>query len=257
MPGLGVREARLVKRDLWNKIQDCHKQLLEFSSKNEVLLFEEDELKKLDWVVPDFSKNMQDITTGGGPPDTSGERLFSEFEKLVVACKTRINELTSTNVESTFCLPNMQLWFSSKFGKSGQSGTTMALAEEIIDEELELEMLQADAEAYTRAAEAKAEADRRTANAEAEKMAASARFDAGIRKKQAILQAEKWKQELSSRSLTASLVRSSRHSRSHAKEVLPQPPLRPRATEQGAPSFKIVGSGKSSGAAVGSGPLHN
>ena len=39
MPGLEVSEARLVKQDLGNKIQDCHKQLLEFSSKNEVFLF--------------------------------------------------------------------------------------------------------------------------------------------------------------------------------------------------------------------------
>ena len=64
---------------------------------------------------------------------------------------------------------------------------TMALAEEIIDEELELEMLQADAEAYRRTAEAKAEADRQAA--EAEKMAAAARFETKIRKKQTIIQA--------------------------------------------------------------------
>ena len=145
MPGLEDKEARLVKRCLWNKIQGCHKQLLEFSSENEVLLFEEDELKKLDWAVRNFSKNMQNITMGGGPPDTSVKRL-SEFEKLVVACKTRINELTNANVESTFCPSNMQLGFSSKSEKSGCSGRTMALAEEIIDEELELEMLQANAE---------------------------------------------------------------------------------------------------------------
>ena len=134
MPRLRIREARLVKRDLWNKIQDCHKQLREFSSENEVLLFEEDELKKLDWAVRDFSKNMQDITMGGGPSDTLGERLCSEFEKLVVACKTRMDKLTSGNVEWTFCPPNMQLGFSSQSGKSGRSGRTMALAEEIIDQ---------------------------------------------------------------------------------------------------------------------------
>ena len=37
--------------------------------------------------------------------------------------------------------------------------------------------------------------------------------------------------------------------------MLPQPAQRPQATELGALSFKIVGSGKSSGAAVGSRPL--
>ena len=46
----------------------------------------------------------------------------------------------------------MQLGFSSKTRKSGRSGRTMALAEEIIDEELELEILQADVEADRRAA---------------------------------------------------------------------------------------------------------
>ena len=67
--------------------------------------------------------------------------VSSEFETLVLACKTRIDELTSANVKSTFCPPNMQLGFSSRSGKSGRSGWTIALAEEIIDEELELEML--------------------------------------------------------------------------------------------------------------------
>ena len=118
----------------------------------------------------------------------------------------------------------------------------MALAEEIIDEELELEMLQANAEADKRVAEA-------------EKMAAAVRFDAEIWKKQAIIQGRKRKQKLSSRSLITCSVPSSWHSRSHAKEVLPQPALQPRVTELGALSFKIVGSGKPSGAAVGSGSL--
>ena len=71
----------------------------------------------------------------------------------------------------------MQLEFSPKSGISGRSGRTIALAEEIIDEELELEMLQADAETNRRAAKA----DRRAA--EGEKMAAAARFDAEVRKK--------------------------------------------------------------------------
>ena len=44
MPGLGVREARLVKQDLWNKIQDCHKQLLKFLSEDEVFLLKQNDL---------------------------------------------------------------------------------------------------------------------------------------------------------------------------------------------------------------------
>ena len=47
MSGLRVGEARLVKRDAWNKIQDCPKQLLKFSPENKIFLFGEDELKKL------------------------------------------------------------------------------------------------------------------------------------------------------------------------------------------------------------------
>ena len=83
--------------------------------------------------------------------------------------------MTSGNVESTFFHPpNMQLGFSSKYGKSGRSGRTMALAEEIIDKKLELEMLQANVEADRQATEV-------------EKMAAAARFDAEVRKKQAII----------------------------------------------------------------------
>ena len=162
----------------------------------------------------DFSKNVQDITTGGGSPDTSGESRCSEFEKLVVACKTRIDELTSGNVDSTFCPPNMQLGFSYKSGKSARSGRTMALAEEIIDEERELEMLEADAEAYRRAA--KAEADRRAAEAEADRQAAKTKKMAAEQdlmlksgKKQVIIQPKKRKQEPSSRSSTTSSVRSS------------------------------------------------
>ena len=101
---------------------------------------------------------MQDIRTGGEPPVNSGERFCSEFGKLVVACKTRINELTSANVEKTSCPPNMQLSFSSNSEKSRRSSWTMALAEESIDEELD--MLHAAAEA----AEAKAEADKTGCN---------------------------------------------------------------------------------------------
>ena len=86
-------------------------------------------------------------------------------------------------------------------------------------------------------------------------MAAEARFDAEIRKKQAIIQAKKRKQELSSRFSTTSSVRSSQHLRSHAKKIIPQPALRPRVTKLGAPSSKIVGSGKPSRAAISSGLL--
>ena len=86
----------------------------------------------------------------------------------------------------------MQLRFSSKSGKSKRSGRTMALVQEIIDEEMELEMLQEDAEtaeseADSRAFEAKAEADR---------------LDAVIK----------------SRSSAVSSVPSYRHSWSHAKK---------------------------------------
>ena len=149
---------------------------------------------------------MQDSTMRGRPPDTSGKRVCSKLEKMVGACKTRINELTSANVESIFCPPNMQLEFSSKSRKSRRSGRTMVLAEEIIDKELELEMFQADSKADM--------ADRLAAHAKAEieKMVTTARFDAEIRKKQAMIQAKKRKLELSSQSLTASSVRSSRYS---------------------------------------------
>ena len=89
-------------------------------------------------------------------------------------------------------------------------------------------------------------------------MAAGARFDAEIRKKQAIIQAKKRKrQELTSPFSSASSVLSSRHSHSHAEQVLSQLAQRSRATELGAPTFKIVGSGKPSRAAVGSGHLQN
>ena len=91
MPELGSREPTLIKQNLWNKIQDCHKQLLEFSFDDEVFLFEENEaIKKLDWTVRDFSKNVQASMTEEGPPDTSGARLCSEFEKLVVAYTVKV-----------------------------------------------------------------------------------------------------------------------------------------------------------------------
>jgi len=175
---LGNRDVRHVKRDLSKEIQDCHKQLLDFTSEDDILLFEENTVKKLDWAVRDFARSVQDSTKGGGSPTNCGKRLCSEFEQLVVACKSRARVLASAKVKSTFCPPTMQLGVSCRSRTTGRSRST-ALDEEIIDDELELEKLQADAEA-----------DKIAAKAEADRRAAEARFDAEIRKKQAVIQAK-------------------------------------------------------------------
>ena len=51
-----VGEARLRQRDLQKRIQACTDRLLAFETEEEILLFEKNEVKNLDWEVRDFLK---------------------------------------------------------------------------------------------------------------------------------------------------------------------------------------------------------
>ena len=135
-----VREAQLQRRDLQKRIQACTDRLLAFETEEEILLFEENEVKNLDWEVRDFLKTAQELEETGQPLGPE-ERVGAEFESLVRHCKARVAELSKSIEKEP---PQIQL------GKSSRTTMSMysSLASEIIDNQLELAYLQAEVELH-------------------------------------------------------------------------------------------------------------
>ena len=90
-----VREARLRRRDIQKRIQACNDRLLTFETEEEILLFEENEVKNLDWEVRDFLKTTQKLKEVGQPLRPE-ERVGAEFESLVRHCKSGAAELSKS-----------------------------------------------------------------------------------------------------------------------------------------------------------------
>ena len=73
-----VREARLRRRDLQKRIQACTDRLLAFETEEEILLFEENEVKNRDWEIRDFFKNGTRVKGDGatlGTREKGGGRV--------------------------------------------------------------------------------------------------------------------------------------------------------------------------------------
>ena len=87
-----IREARLRRRDLQKRIQACTDRLLAFETEEEILLFEENEVKNLDWEVRDFLKTVQELKETGQPLGPE-ERVKAEFQSLERHCKAWAAEL--------------------------------------------------------------------------------------------------------------------------------------------------------------------
>ena len=194
----GVREVRRRRRDLKKKIQNFTTQLPGLHTEEDLLLFEEREIKALDWEVQNFLKTVRELEEAGGPLNL-GEGVGAGFESLVRQCKARGNEMFKSKGR-TSKPPTIQLGKSSRSAGTRRSKLSSSLTSEIIDDELELAQLQADAEVEE--IERKAAIDR-------------ARDKAKLFKKQAQIQAKLRKQQsLTSNYSEQSSKRSSRHSKS-------------------------------------------
>ena len=189
-----VRDARLRWRDLQKRIQACIDRLLAFETEEEILLFEENEVKSLDWEVRYFLKTAQEFKETGQPLGLE-ERVGAEFESLVRHCKARAAELSKSTEKGP---PEIQLGKSSSITLSRHS----SLASEIIDDQLELAHLQAEVELHEMERQAEAdEAERRRQleaeadEAERQNALARARDKVKLFKKQAEIQAKLHKQQ--------------------------------------------------------------
>ena len=169
----GVREIRWCRRDLIKKIQDFITQLPGFHTEEELLLFEEREVKALDWEVRDFLKTVQELEEAVEPLNL-GKGVGAKFEFLVRQCKARGDEI----FKSKGCMskpPTIQLGKSSQSAATRRSKLSSSVTSEIIDDELELAQLQADAEVEEmerQAAMARDEMERQAAIDRAERQAA-------------------------------------------------------------------------------------
>ena len=192
----GVRGMRRRRRDLIKKIQDFTTQLPGLHTEEELLLFEEREVKALGWEARDFLKTFRELEEAGEPLNL-GEGVGAGFESLVWQCKARGDEMFKSKGR-TSKPPTMQLGKSSRSAATRRSKLSSSLTSEIIDDELELAQLQADAEVE-----------------EMERQAARAGDKAKILKKQAQIQVKIRKQQsLASNYSEQSSKRSSRHSKS-------------------------------------------
>ena len=111
-----------------------------------MLLFEEREVKALDWEVRDFFKTVRELEEAGEPLNLGeGVGAGFEFESLVRQCKARGDEIFNSKGR-TSKPPTIQLGKSSLSAATRRSKLSSSLISEIIDNELELAQLQADAE---------------------------------------------------------------------------------------------------------------
>ena len=142
---LGVREIRQRRRSLLKIIQDYSRRIAELNSERDEIEFEEEHVIPLDWEVRDFLKSARDLENFEGPVGL-GDRISHDFEALVLLCKSRAEKLAKNRSKP----PSIQL------GKSSQQsiGKCTSIASEILDDELELVKLQADAKAAKAEAEA-------------------------------------------------------------------------------------------------------
>ena len=194
----GVREIRRRRRDLIKKVQDIITQLPGLHTEEELLLFEEREVKALNWEVWDFLKTVRELEEAVEPLNL-GEGVGAGFESLVRQCKARGDEMFKSKGR-TSKPPTIQLGKSSRSAATWRSKLSSSLTSEIIDDELKLAQLQADAEVE--------EMERQTA-------IDRARDKAKMFKKQAQIQAKLCKQQsLASNYSEQSSTRSSRHSNS-------------------------------------------
>ena len=183
-----------------------------------MLLFEEREVKALDWEVRDFLKTVRELEEAGEPLNL-GEGVGAGFESLVRQCKARGDEIFKSK-SRTSKPPTIQLGKSSRSAATRRSKLSSSLTSEIINDELELAQLQADAEVEEmerQAAIDRAERQAAMARNEMERQAAidRARDKAKVFKKQAQIQAKIRKQQsLASNYSEQSSKRSSRHSKS-------------------------------------------
>ena len=80
-----VREARSRLRNLQKRLQACTDRLLGFETEEEILVFEENEVKNLDWEVRDLLKTAQELKETKQPLGPE-ERVGAEFKSLVRHC---------------------------------------------------------------------------------------------------------------------------------------------------------------------------
>ena len=191
--GVGVRKARQRRREIIKTIQEHEKQLFNFGTEEEILVFERHELTNLDWEVCDFLKTVNELEETVGQLDLEG-RIASEFESLVGHCKDRAKNLVDSR-ESDFTPTNIQLGKSSRSGGSRRS--RISRASEIIQEELELAQLDAEFEAAEIKAwvEREMEAERARMEANAKVEIEKAARNAEIAKKKAQIEAKICKQQ--------------------------------------------------------------
>ena len=210
---VGIREFRQRRRSLLKVIQEYSEEVVKLNSEIDVLKFEEEKVIQLDWEVRDFLKSVRDLEDSEGPTGLM-DRIGGDFEALVLLCKSRSEELAKNRSKP----PSIQL------GKSSQSiGKSITIASEIIDDELELVKLQADAKAAEaeRQAKLKAEAAKAKAEAEAEAEAAKARAEAEILKKQAQIKAKQLKQSMGTGSHRSGSSSKSGSRKSGRKSLIP------------------------------------
>ena len=186
----GVREARQRRRELIKTIQCYIERVSCFHSETELLNFEATEVKNLDWDVRDFLKTTQELEEAG---EASGlrDRLAHEFESLVHVCKARGEDIIKTR-EQNQQPPSIQLGKSSRSTVTMRSRLSTSVSSEIINDELELAQLQAEAEVK----ELEREASLQRAEAERQASLARAKEKLTIFKKQAALNAKLQKQQL-------------------------------------------------------------
>ena len=192
---LGVHEIRQRRRSLLKLIQDYSQRIAELNSERDVIKFEEEHVIPLDWEVRDFLKSARDLENSEGPVGL-GDRISHDIEALVLLCKSRAEKLAKNRSKP----PSIQL------GKSSQQsiGKCISIASEILDDELELVKLQADAKA------AKAEAEAANAKAEAE-----------IIKKQPQIRAKRLKQSVGTGSRRSGSSSRSSSRKSERKSLFP------------------------------------
>ena len=244
-----VRDARQRRRSLLKLIQNCNEKLDEFTCESDILKFEEETVKRLDWDVRDFLKSARELEDD---PANLGDRVGGDFEALVVKCKSRAEELAKNRSKP----PSIQL------GKSSRSiSKSIPSASEIIDEELELIQLQADAAVadIERKAKAKADAEAAKAKAEADAEVARAKDEAEILKKQARIKAKRLKLESMGTSVSSSKSGSRKSGRkslvsSIVEDIDRKLAIGPLESCLGGPFFKAGRPGSSLGAAVTSVP---
>ena len=125
------------------KIQDFTTQLPGLQTEEKLLLFEEREVKALDWEMRDFLKTVREFEEAGEPQNL-GKGVAAGFESLVRQCKARGDEMFKSKGR-TSKPPTIQLGKSSRSVITRRSKLSLSFTSEITNNELELAQLQADA----------------------------------------------------------------------------------------------------------------